>query len=244
MSGHSKFANIKHKKEKNDAAKGKIFTIIGREIAVAVKEGGPDPANNFKLATVIAKAKANNVPNDTIDRGIKKAAGEGSAVNYEYCSYEGYGPNGIAIIVDCLTDNKNRTAANVRSAFTKGSGSIGTPGCVSFMFDKKGQIYIDKEDCPMDADTLMMTVLDCGAEDFSEEDDCYEILTDPDEFDNVLKAIEKEGLTAASAEVTMIPQNYVSLTEETAVKNLQRTLDLLDEDDDVQNVYTNWEEQE
>ena len=244
MSGHSKFANIKHKKEKNDAAKGKIFTIIGREIAVAVKEGGPDPANNFKLATVIAKAKANNVPNDTIDRGIKKAAGEGSAVNYEYCSYEGYGPNGIAIIVDCLTDNKNRTAANVRSAFTKGSGSIGTPGCVSFMFDKKGQIYIDKEDCPMDADTLMMTVLDCGAEDFSEEDDCYEILTDPDEFDNVLKAIEKEGLSAASAEVTMIPQNYVSLTDETAVKNLQRTLDLLDEDDDVQNVYTNWEEQE
>jgi len=244
MSGHSKFANIKHKKEKNDAAKGKIFTIIGREIAVAVKEGGPDPANNFKLATVIAKAKANNVPNDTIDRGIKKAAGEGSAVNYEYCSYEGYGPNGIAIIVDCLTDNKNRTAANVRSAFTKGNGSIGTPGCVSFMFDKKGQIYIDKEDCPMDADTLMMTVLDCGAEDFNEEDDCYEILTDPDEFDNVLKAIENEKLTVASAEVTMIPQNYVSLTDETAVKNLQRTLDLLDEDDDVQNVYTNWEEQE
>lgn len=244
MSGHSKFANIKHKKEKNDAAKGKIFTIIGREIAVAVKEGGPDPSNNFKLATVIAKAKANNVPNDTIDRGIKKAAGEGSAVNYEYCSYEGYGPNGIAIIVDCLTDNKNRTAANVRSAFTKGSGSIGTPGCVSFMFDKKGQIYIDKEDCPMDADTLMMTVLDCGAEDFNEEDDCYEILTDPDEFDNVLKAIENEKLSVASAEVTMIPQNYVSLTDETAVKNLQRTLDLLDEDDDVQNVYTNWEEQE
>ncbi len=244
MSGHSKFANIKHKKEKNDAAKGKIFTIIGREIAVAVKEGGPDPSNNFKLATVIAKAKANNVPNDTIDRGIKKAAGEGNAVNYEYCSYEGYGPNGIAIIVDCLTDNKNRTAANVRSAFTKGSGSIGTPGCVSFMFDKKGQIYIDKEDCPMDADTLMMTVLDCGAEDFNEEDDCYEILTDPDEFDNVLKAIENEKLSVASAEVTMIPQNYVSLTDETAVKNLQRTLDLLDEDDDVQNVYTNWEEQE
>ena len=243
MSGHSKFANIKHKKEKNDAAKGKIFTIIGREIAVAVKEGGPDPSNNFKLATVIAKAKANNVPNDTIDRGIKKAAGEGSAVNYEYCTYEGYGPNGIAIIVDCLTDNKNRTAANVRSAFTKGSGNIGTPGCVSFMFDKKGQIYIEKEDCPMDADTLMMTVLDCGAEDFNEEDDCYEVLTDPDSFDEVLKNIEKEGIAFASAEVTMIPQNYVSLTEETAVKNLQKTLDLLDEDDDVQNVYTNWEEE-
>ncbi len=244
MSGHSKFANIKHKKEKNDAAKGKIFTIIGREIAVAVKEGGPDPANNFKLATVIAKAKANNVPNDTIERGIKKAAGEGSAVNYEFCTYEGYGPNGIAIIVDCLTDNKNRTAANVRSAFTKGNGNIGTPGCVSFMFDKKGEIIIDKEECDMDADTLMMTALDCGAEDFSEEEDCFEVLTDPDEFDKVLKALEDNGIKAASAEVTMIPQNYVALTDETAVKNLQRTLDLLDEDDDVQNVYTNWEDQE
>ncbi|MCR4727790.1 MAG: YebC/PmpR family DNA-binding transcriptional regulator [Lachnospiraceae bacterium] len=244
MSGHSKFANIKHKKEKNDAAKGKIFTIIGREIAVAVKEGGPDPVNNFKLATVIAKAKANNVPNDTIERGIKKAAGEGSAVNYEFCTYEGYGPNGIAIIVDCLTDNKNRTAANVRSAFTKGNGNIGTPGCVSFMFDKKGQIIIDKEDCDTDADTLMMTALDCGAEDFSEEEDCFEVLTDPDEFDKVLKALEDNGIKAMSAEVTMIPQNYVALTDETAVKNLQRTLDLLDEDDDVQNVYTNWEDQE
>ncbi|MCR5311623.1 MAG: YebC/PmpR family DNA-binding transcriptional regulator [Lachnospiraceae bacterium] len=244
MSGHSKFANIKHKKEKNDAAKGKIFTIIGREIAVAVKEGGPDPSNNFKLATVIAKAKANNVPNDTIERGIKKAAGEGSAVNYEFCTYEGYGPNGIAIIVDCLTDNKNRTAANVRSAFTKGNGNIGTPGCVSFMFDKKGEIIIDKEECDMDADTLMMTALDCGAEDFSEEEDCFEVLTDPDEFDKVLKALEDNGIKAASAEVTMIPQNFVALTDETAVKNLQRTLDLLDEDDDVQNVYTNWEDQE
>lgn len=242
MSGHSKFANIKHKKEKNDAAKGKIFTIIGREIAVAVKEGGPDPANNFKLATVIAKAKANNVPNDTIERGIKKAAGEGNSVNYEYCSYEGYGPNGIAIIVDCLTDNKNRTAANVRSAFTKGNGSIGTQGCVSFMFDKKGQIIIDKEECELDADTLMMTALDCGAEDFSEEDDCYEVLTDPDSFDTVREALEKEGLPMVSAEVTMIPQNYVDLTDETALKNLQRTLDLLDEDDDVQNVYHNWNE--
>ncbi|MCQ2523979.1 MAG: YebC/PmpR family DNA-binding transcriptional regulator [Lachnospiraceae bacterium] len=242
MSGHSKFANIKHKKEKNDAAKGKIFTIIGREIAVAVKEGGPDPANNFKLATVIAKAKANNVPNDTIERGIKKAAGEGSAVNYEYTSYEGYGPNGIAVIVDCLTDNKNRTAANVRAAFSKGGGAIGTPGCVSFMFDKKGQIYIDKEDCPMDADTLMMTVLDCGAEDFNEEDDCYEILTDPDEFDKIREAIEKEGLTLASAEVTKIPQNYVDLTDENAIKCINRILDLLDAEDDVQAVYHNWNE--
>ncbi len=243
MSGHSKFANIKHKKEKNDAAKGKIFTIIGREIAVAVKEGGPDPTNNFKLATVIAKAKANNVPNDTIERGIKKAAGEGSSVNYEYCSYEGYGPDGIAIIVDCLTDNKNRTAANVRSAFTKGSGSIGTQGCVLYKKKKKGQIYIDKEECKLDADDLMMTVLDCGAEDFAEEDDCYEVLTDPNDFDSVREAIEKAGIPMMSAEVTMIPQNYVDLTDETAIKNLQRTLDLLDEDDDVQYVYHNWNEE-
>ena len=242
MSGHSKFANIKHKKEKNDAAKGKIFTIIGREIAVAVKEGGADPANNSRLRDVIAKAKANNMPNDTIDRGIKKAAGDANSVNYEYVSYEGYGPGGIAIIVDALTDNKNRTAANVRSAFTKGSGSIGTPGCVSYSFDKKGQIIIDKEECEMDADDLMMIALDAGAEDFSEEDDSFEIITDPDEFSTVREALEKEGIAMASAEVTMIPQNYVALTDETMLKNLQRTLDLLDEDDDVQNVYTNLED--
>ncbi|MBO5292238.1 MAG: YebC/PmpR family DNA-binding transcriptional regulator [Lachnospiraceae bacterium] len=242
MSGHSKFANIKHKKEKNDAAKGKIFTIIGREIAVAVKEGGADPANNFKLAKVIAKAKANNMPNDTIDRGIKKAAGDAGSVNYEYVTYEGYGPNGIAIIVDALTDNKNRTAANVRSAFTKGNGNIGTPGCVSFMFDKKGQIIIDKEECDLDADDLMMQALDAGAEDFSEEEDSFEILTDPDAFEGVESALREAGITLASAEVTMIPQNYVELTDETAVKNLQRTLDLLDEDDDVQAVYHNWDE--
>ena len=242
MSGHSKFANIKHKKEKNDAAKGKIFTIIGREIAVAVKEGGADPNNNSRLRDVIAKAKAANMPNDTIDRGIKKAAGDANSVNYEYVSYEGYGPGGIAIIVDALTDNKNRTAANVRSAFTKGSGSIGTPGCVSYSFDKKGQIIIDKEECDMDADDLMMIALDAGAEDFSDEEDSFEIITDPDEFSTVREALEKEGIAMASAEVTMIPQNYVALTDETMLKNLQRTLDLLDEDDDVQNVYTNLEE--
>ncbi|MDE5697701.1 MAG: YebC/PmpR family DNA-binding transcriptional regulator [Lachnospiraceae bacterium] len=242
MSGHSKFANIKHKKEKNDAAKGKIFTIIGREIAVAVKEGGPDPANNFKLAQVIAKAKANNMPNDTIDRGIKKAAGDGNAVNYEHVTYEGYGPSGIAIIVEALTDNKNRTAANVRSAFTKGNGSIGTQGCVSFMFDEKGQIIIDKEACEMSADDLMMAALDAGAEDFSEEDDSFEILTAPEDFDAVYKALQEIQIEMASAEVTMIPQNYVTLTDENAVKNLNKTLDMLDEDDDVQAVYHNWEE--
>ncbi len=242
MSGHSKFANIKHKKEKNDAAKGKIFTIIGREIAVAVKEGGPDPANNFKLASVIAKAKANNMPNDTIERGIKKASGDGGNVNYEYCTYEGYGPAGIAIIVNTLTDNKNRTAADVRSAFTKGSGNMGTPGCVSFMFDEKGQIIIDKEECDLEADDLMMKALDAGAEDFSEEEDSFEILTAPSDFDTVREVLEKDGIKMASAEVVMLPQNYVDLTDETDIKNLEKLLDLLDENDDVQSVYHNWNE--
>ena len=242
MSGHSKFANIKHKKEKNDAAKGKIFTMIGREIAVAVKEGGPDPANNFKLAQVIAKAKSNNMPNDTIDRGIKKAAGDGNSVNYETCTYEGYGPSGTAIIVKCLTDNKNRTAANVRNCFTKGQGSIGTQGCVSYMFDEKGQIIIDKEECDMDADELMMTALDAGADDFSEEEDSFEITTAPADFDAVHKALEDAGIVMASAEVSMIPQTYVTLTEEADIINIGRILDLLDEDDDVQEVYHNWEE--
>ena len=244
MSGHSKFANIKHKKEKNDAAKGKIFTIIGREIAVAVKEGGPDPANNFKLAQVIAKAKANNMPNDTIDRGIKKAAGEGGNVDYKYVTYEGYGPSGVAIIVDALTDNINRTAANVRSAFTKGNGSIGTQGCVSFMFDKKGLIIIDKEECDMDADDLMMTALDAGAEDFSEEEDSYEVYPNPDQWSGVDAALKEAGVMPVSSEVTMIPQTWVELTDEGAVKNLQKTLHLLDDDDDVQAVYHNWDESE
>lgn len=242
MSGHSKFANIKHKKERNDAAKGKIFTVIGREIAVAVKEGGSDPANNSRLRDVIAKAKANNMPNDTIDRGIKKAAGELGTVNYEFVTYEGYGPGGIAIIVDALTDNKNRTASNVRNAFTKGNGSIGTQGCVSYMFDQKGQIIIDREECDMDPDELMMLALDAGAEDFSEEEDSFEILTAPDDFSAVRQKLEGEGIPMASADVTMIPQNYVALTDETALKQLNRTLDMLDEDDDVQAVYTNLEE--
>ena len=242
MSGHSKFANIKHKKEKNDAAKGKIFTIIGRELAVAVKEGGPDPNNNSRLRDVIAKAKANNMPNDTIDRGIKRAAGDANAVNYEHVTYEGYGPSGIAIIVEALTDNKNRTASNVRNAFTKGNGSLGTSGCVSYMFDQKGQIIIDREECDMDADDLMMMVLDAGAEDFSEEEDSFEILTNPDDFSAVREALEKEGVPMAEAEITMIPQNYVSLSDENDIKYLNRTLDLLDEDDDVQAVYHNWDE--
>ena len=239
MSGHSKFANIKHKKEKNDAAKGKIFTKLGRELAVAVKEGGgPDPANNSRLRDVIAKAKANNMPNDT----IKKAAGEGSGDNYEHITYEGYGTNGTAIIVKTLTDNKNRTASNVRNAFTKGSGNVGTPGCVSFMFDEKGQIIVAKEDCDMDADELMMMALDFGAEDFSEEEESFEILTAPEDFSEVRLKLEEAGIVMADAEVTMIPQTYVELTSEEDIKNIQKTLDLLDEDDDVQDVYHNWDE--
>ena len=242
MSGHSKFANIKHKKEKNDAAKGKMFTIIGKEIAVAVKEGGADPDNNSKLRDVIAKAKANNMPNDTIERGIKKAAGNVNAVNYESVTYEGYGPNGTAIIVDALTDNKNRTAANVRNAFTKGGGNVGTQGCVSFMFDKKGQIIIDKEECDMEADELMMIALDAGAEDFSDEEECYEVLTQPEEFSAVREALEAAAVKMTEAEVTMIPQNYVTLTDEEAIKKMNRIIDLLDEDDDVQEVFHNWDE--
>lgn len=242
MSGHSKFANIKHKKEKNDAAKGKIFTIIGREIAVAVKEGGPDPANNSRLRDVIAKAKSNNMPNDTIERGIKKAAGDADSVNYESVTYEGYGPSGTAIIVQALTDNKNRTAANVRNAFTKGNGSIGTQGCVSYMFDEKGQIIIDREAVEMDSDDLMMIALDAGAEDFSEEEDSFEILTAPADFSAVREELESQGIPMADASVTMLPQTYVTLTSDEDKKNFNRILDLLDEDDDVQEVYYNLDE--
>ena len=242
MSGHSKFSNIKHKKEKNDAAKGKVFTRFGREIAVAVKEGGPDPNNNSKLATLIAKAKANNMPNDTIDRSIKKAAGEGNTAQYVRATYEGYGPKGTAIIVETLTDNKNRTASNVRNAFTKGQGSVGTQGCVSFMFDEKGLIVIDKEELEMDADDLMMLAIDAGAEDFSDEEDTYEIITAPEDFDAVLQEIQKNELPIVSADVTMIPQTWVELTDEADIKNINRILDFLDDDDDVQNVYHNWDE--
>ena len=243
MSGHSKFANIKHKKEKNDAAKGKIFTKIGKELMVAIKEGGgADPANNSRLRDVIAKAKANNMPNDTIERNIKKASGDANAANYETITYEGYGPNGTAIIVEALTDNRNRTATNVKNAFTKGKGSVGTPGCVSFMFDKKGQIIIDREEYEGDADELMMIALDAGAEDLAEEEDSFEIITDPDDFSEVRQALEEAGIPMANAEVTMIPQTYVTLTSDEDIKNITKTLDMLDDDDDVQNVYHNWDE--
>ncbi len=243
MSGHSKFANIKHKKEKNDAAKGKIFTMLGREIAVAVKAGGPDPANNGKLRDIIAKAKSNNMPNDTIERSIKKAAGPGDGVEYENITYEGYGPNGVAIIVEVLTDNRNRAAANVRNAFTKGGGNMGTSGCVSFMFDDKGLIVVDKEEVEgMDEDELMMMAIDAGAEDFAVEEDSYEITTAPDDFSAVREALEANNIPMASAEVTKIPQTYTTLTNEEDVKKMNKLLDLLDDDDDVQEVYHNWEE--
>ena len=242
MSGHNKFSNIKHKKEKNDAAKGKIFTVIGREIAVAVKEGGADPANNSRLRDVIAKAKANNMPNDTIDRNIKKAEGDANAANYEHITYEGYGPNGTAIIVEALTDNRNRAAANVRNAFTKGGGNMGNSGCVSFMFDEKGLIVIDKEEIDMDEEELMMAALDAGAEDFAAEEDSYEITTAPDDFSAVRETLEAAGIPMASAEVTMIPQTYTELTDEEDIKKMNKLLEMLDDDDDVQNTYHNWDE--
>ena len=218
--------------------------MIGREIAVAVKEGGPDPANNFKLAQVIQKAKSNNMPNDTIERGIKKAAGDVGNINYQQNTYEGYGPSGIAIIVETLTDNTNRTASNVRAAFAKGNGNIGTPGCVSYMFDEKGQIIIDKEDCDMTLDDLMMIALEAGADDIQEEEDSFEVLTAPDDFQAVCDGLKEAGIETVSAEITKIPQNYVSLTDEKALKEIRRILDILDDDDDVQAVYHNWDEVE
>ena len=242
MSGHSKFANIKHKKEKNDAAKGKIFTMLGREIAVAVKAGGPDPANNSKLRDVVAKAKSNNMPNDTIERSIRKAAGAEDGVTYENVTYEGYGPSGVAVIVEALTDNRNRAAANVRNAFTKGGGNMGTTGCVSFMFDQKGLIVLDKEEVEMDEEELMMLALDGGAEDFASEEDSYEIITSPEDFSAVREALEKAGIPMVSAEVTMIPQTYTTLTDEEDIKKMNKLLDMLEDDDDVQNVYHNWDE--
>ena len=240
MSGHSKFANIKHKKEKNDAAKGKIFTIIGREIAVAVKEGGPDPSNNFKLAQVIVKAKSNNMPNDTIERGIKKAAGDGNSVNYEFCTYEGYGPCGVAVIVNANTDNRNRTASDVRHVFDKAGGNLGTSGCVSYMFNKKGVIVIEKESTDMDEEELMMLALDAGAEDFISSDDVYEITTDPSNFSEVREKLEQAGLTFLEADVQMVPTTTVSLDDDGAEK-MERLIERLEELDDVMDVYHNWD---
>ena len=240
MAGHSKFANIKHKKARKDAARGKIFTKLGRELSVAVKEGGgSDPNNNNRLRDAIAKAKANNMPNDTIERSIKKAANEGSMDNYVHIVYEGYGVAGTAIIVKALTDNRNRTAGNVRNAFTKGNGNVGTTGCVSFLFEEKGQIVVNKEESELEHDDLMMLALEAEAEDFSEDEEWYEILTSPEEFSQVRLKLEEERIVMENAEVTMIPLNYVELINPEEIKKFEKTLALLEDDDDVQDVYHN-----
>ncbi len=240
MSGHSKWANIKHRKGKADAVRGNMFTKIGREIAIAVKAGGADPVSNSRLRDVIAKAKTNNMPNDNIQRSIKKAAGEGDANNYEEISYEGYGPNGVAVIVDALTDNRNRAAGDIRHFFDKYGGNMGTTGCVSFLFDKKGQILVAREGAP-DEDTLMMSALDAGAEDFHVEDEYYEILTDPNDFSKVREALEAQGLSFETAEVTMIPKTTTVLADPEAVENMEKLIEKLEEHDDVQHVWHNWE---
>ena len=240
MSGHSKWANIKHKKEKTDAARGKIFTKIGKEITIAVKEGGGDPASNSKLRDLIQKAKANNVPNDNIERCIKKALG-GTAENYEEVSYEGYGPAGVAVIVTATTDNRNRTAGNIRSYFSKFHGNLGTSGCVSFMFADKGSIVITDEDGEYDEDTLMEQALEAGAEDFAGSEGVYEITTEPDDVYAIADALKALGYNITAAEVTKIPSTYSEITDEEELKFMGLLLDKLDEDDDVLDVYHNWE---
>ena len=238
MSGHSKWANIKNKKEKTDSQRGRIFTKIGREIAIAVKEGGPDPANNSKLRDVIAKAKANNLPNDNIARSIKKAAGEGASVSYEEITYEGYGPGSIAVIVEVVTDNRNRTAAEMRHIFDKSGGNLGNSGCVGWMFDKKGLIVIERT-AKMDEDEVMMQALEAGAADFVAQDDAFEIYTDPAEFSRVREALEALKYEFISAGVQMIPQTTVSVTDTEVADKVARFLEMLDENDDVQEVYHN-----
>ncbi|WHH59237.1 YebC/PmpR family DNA-binding transcriptional regulator [Petroclostridium sp. X23] len=240
MSGHSKWSNIKHRKEKSDAQKGKIFTKMGREIAITVRQGGPDPAVNSKLKDVIAKAKANNMPNDTIERSIKKASGELGGANYEEIVYEGYGPSGVAVIVETATDNKNRTAGEMRHFFDKYGGNLGTSGCVSFMFDKKGVIIVEKAD-DIDEDELMMEALEAGAEDMAVEEDFYEINTAPDDFHKVYSVLEEKGYTFASAGVEMVPQTTTVLEIEDDIKKMNKLIELLEDFDDVQNVYHNWD---
>ena len=241
MSGHSKWHNIQDKKGKADAARGKIFTKLGREILIAVKQGGPDPSGNSKLKDVIAKCKANNMPNDTINNAIKKASGEGSNESYEEITYEGYGPNGVAVIVNASTNNKNRTAADVRHVFDKSGGNLGTTGCVSYMFEKKGVIIIEKEECSLGEDDLMLLAIDAGAEDFSSEEEVYQITTAPSDFTAVMEELEKNGLKFLEAGVQMVPNTYVSLDEKGSEK-MQRLIDNLDDLDDVLEVFHNWEE--
>ena len=240
MSGHSKWHNIQAKKGKADAARGKIFTKLGRELLIAVKQGGPDPAGNSKLKDVIAKCKAANMPNDTINNAIKKASGAANGENYEEIVYEGYGPNGVAVIVEANTDNKNRTAADVRHAFDKSGGNLGTSGCVSYMFNKKGIIVIERESTTMSEDDLMMLALELGAEDFSAEEEIYEITTAPENFSEIRENLENNNLTFLEAEVKMVPTTYVQL-DETSSQKMQRLIDLLDDLDDVSEIYQNAE---
>jgi len=242
MSGHSKWANIKRKKEKTDAQKGKIFTKLGREIAIAVKQGGPDPAANSRLSDVIAKARAANVPNENIQRSIKKAIGDIESTNYEEIVYEGYGPGGVAVIVEAATDNRNRTAGDIRHYFDKFKGNLGTTGCVSFMFDKKGVILIEKTD-KIDEDTIMMEALEAGAEDFNVEEEYYEIITDPFEFSKVRQELENKGYEFVEAGVQMIPQTYTKLTDPEQIKYMEKLIESLEDLDDVQNVWHNWDEE-
>lgn len=239
MSGHSKWANIKNKKGKNDAARGKIFTKMAKYIAVASREGGPDPEMNAKLRDAVAKAKAANMPNDNIERAIKKGAGELGNNVYEEITYEGYGPAGVAVIVTALTDNKNRTAADVRHAFDKNGGNLGTNGCVSFMFEKHGQILVERDD--LDEDELMMAMLDAGAEDFQATEDGFEITTDPADFTTVMEALEQMGIKPVSGEVAQVPSTYTKLSAEDATR-MQKMLDMFEDNDDVQDVFHNWEE--
>ena len=240
MSGHSKWHNIQAKKGKADAARGKIFTKIGREIAIAVREGGANPESNGKLRDVIAKAKANNMPNDNIQRSIKKAAGEGSGMTYEEIVYEGYAPGGVAIICNIVTDNRNRTSADVRHIFDKNGGSLGTPGSVSYMFDNKGEIVIEREP-GMDEDEMMMMALDAGAEDKKAQDDGLVIYTAPNDFSAVREALENQGLSFLSADKKMIPQNTVAISDPDTVAKIEKLLDMLDDNDDVADVYHNAE---
>lgn len=242
MSGHSKWHNIQKTKGAADAKRSAAFTKIAKEIIVAVKTGGSgDPANNSRLATVIAKARANNMPNDNIKRTIEKALGSGNSDSYESVTYEGYGPGGVAVIVEALTDNRNRTAPNVRHIFDKYAGNLGATGCVSWSFDQKGVIVIERED--LDEDTVMMDALDCGAADFEPEDEVFSIYTAPEDFAAVVTALEEKGYTFLSARVEMVPQNYVTLTNEGDIKNMERLIELMEDDDDVQNVWHNWEEE-
>ena len=243
MSGHSKWNNIKNKKEKSDAQRGKIFTKLGREILVAVKEGGPDPAGNSKLRDVIAKCKANNMPNDNIERSIKKAAGDGNSANYEEITYEGYGPNGVAVMIEAMTDNRNRTAGDVRHILDKFGGNLGTNGSVSWMFDKKGVIVIEKSSTKISEDDLMLEVIEAGAENFESEDEFYEITTAPEDFSAVREYLENKGITFLEAEVKMVPQNYMTIDDEDGKKKMGLIVEKLEELDDVQEIWHNWDEE-